>query len=59
MKFEKGKKGFQPYDKEVVKSKRLSGYFTESESKKLIKFAKENNLSLSELFRLRVKDIID
>lgn len=59
MKFEKGKKGFQKYDKEVVKGKRLSGYFTESESQKLIKFAKDKNISLSELFRLRVQDIIE
>lgn len=59
MKSQKGKKGFQPYAKEDVKSKRLSGYFTESESKKLTKFAKENSLTLSELFRLRLKDIIE
>lgn len=59
MRIEKGKKGFQSKPKDELKNKRLSAYFTQMESDKLFSFAKENNITLTELIRLRLKDIIE
>lgn len=59
MKTEKGKKGFIKQPKEKLKNKRISTYFTQSEYDKIINFAKENNTTLTELIRSRLKDIIE
>mgnify|MGYP001322587952 CR=1 FL=1 len=55
----KGKKGFVKLDKDEIKIKRISAYFTDSESKKLLSFAKENKKTVSALIRSRLKDIIE
>lgn len=59
MKNEKGKKGFIKLPNELVKNKRISAYFNKAEFDKIVKFAKENNISYTDLIRSRLKDIIE
>jgi|TARA_R110002051_G_C8722159_1_gene496842 hypothetical protein len=59
METEKGRKGFIKQPKEKLKNKRISIYFTQLEKDKIIKFAKENNISQTDLIRSRLKDIIE
>jgi len=59
MKNEKGKKGFIKLPKGIAKNKRISAYFNQAEYDKIIKFAKENDISHTELIRSRLKDIIE
>ena len=59
METEKGRKGFIKQPKEKLKNKRISTYFTQLEKDKIIKFAKENNISHTDLIRSRLKDIIE
>ena len=59
MENKKGKKGFINQPKEKLKNKRISAYFTESERDKIVTFAKQNNISHTDLIRLRLKDIIE
>jgi N-acetyl-beta-hexosaminidase len=59
MKNKKGQKGFIKQPEEKLKNKRISTYFTQSEYYKIVTFAKENNISYTELIRSRLKDIIE
>jgi hypothetical protein len=59
MENKKGKKGFIKQPKDKLKNKRTSAYFTQSEYDKIITFAKENNISQTDLIRSRLKDIIE
>ena len=59
MKNKKGKKGFIKLPKGLVKNKRISAYFNQSEFDKIRIFAKENDISHTDLIRSRLKDIIE
>lgn len=59
MENKKGKKGFIKQPIEKLKNKRISAYFNQSEFDKIITFAKENNISHTDLIRSRLKDIIE
>ena len=59
MENKKGKKGFIKQPKDKLKNKRISAYFTQSECDKIVTFAKENNISQTDLIRSRLKDIIE
>ena len=56
---QKGKKGFIKLPEGIAKNKRISAYFNQAEFDKIIKFAKENDISHTELIRSRLKDIIE
>jgi hypothetical protein len=58
MKNKLGQKGFIKLPENEVKNKRISAYFNEIEREKIITFAKENNVTHTELIRSRLKDII-
>ena len=54
----KGKKGYQKIDESIRKDKRVTVKFTLSEYDKLKTYVKENGLTLSDLIRDRLKDVI-
>jgi len=58
MENKKGKKGFIKQPENELRNKRISIYLNELEMEKMIKFAKENNKSYTEIIRGALKDII-
>ena len=56
---EKGVKGFIKLPENERKDKRISAYFNPVEFQRIVKFAKDNNISHTSLIRERLKDIIE